>query len=60
MNGSSAMTGVRAIRASVRMFGRVQRTAAVASGQLSVFSTSFEIAFSVSNTPSPRTATASK
>ena len=66
MNGSSAMTGVRQIRTSVRMFGRFHmarfRIDAAHSvlTPTTVLSTSLLTALRVSNTPSPFMATASK
>ena len=56
MNGSSAMTGVKQIRTSVMMFGRVH----MATTYPSVLTTFLLIALSVSKTPSPVSATASK
>ena len=49
MNGSSAMTGVKQIRTSVMMLGRVHMPA----GYPSVLTTFLLMALRVSNTPSP-------
>ena len=56
MNGSSAMTGVKQMRTRVMMFGRVH----MARAYPSVLTTFLLMPFSVSKTPSPVSATASK